>query len=292
MPTFFAFGYGYSARHVASALRRDETGSWRICGTRTTARGVEEMRADGIEGVRFEGSDPAVDAQLAEALANATHVLVSIAPDRGGDPVLSRADDALRGCERLAWVGYLSTTGVYGDRGGAWVDESTPPDPAVPRNEHRLVAERGWTELCAEIDVPLQIFRLAGIYGPGRSIVERLRTGTARRIVKPGHVFNRIHVDDIAGAVLAGMRNPARTGVFNVADDLPSPAEDPIVFAAEAMGVEPPPRVSIEEAALGPTGLSFYAQSRRVRNRRAKEELGWTLRYPTYREGVTAILAD
>jgi nucleoside-diphosphate-sugar epimerase len=288
MPHLFVFGYGYSARYLGRARAQASDDTWRITGTRRSVDGVSELRTLGVEGVRFDGAG--LDAEAREALGTATHVLVSIAPDTDGDPVLRHASEALRECPELEWVGYLSTTGVYGDHAGDWVDESTPPSPAFPRTERRLAAERAWTDLCADIGVPIQIYRLTGIYGPGRSVVEKLRQGTARRIVESGHVSNRIHVEDIASAIEAGIRRPHRAGIFNVTDDLPSPPEDPLLFAAEAMGMTPPPPVSLDEAGLGPMGRSFYAQSRRVRNERARSELGWSPRYPTYREGLTAIL--
>lgn len=192
--------------------------------------------------------------------------------------------------DTLEWIGYLSTTGVYGDRGGAWVDEDSPPDPGTERSRRRLAAEMAWEETARSTGVPLQIFRLSGIYGPGRSVVDRVRDGTARRLERPGLVFNRVHVDDVAGVVLAGMEHPRETGVFNVSDDLPTPPQDPIVHAARLLGVEPPPETPVDEADLSSVGRSFYDENKRVRNQRLESALGHRLRYPTYREGLAALV--
>ncbi|MGB0542827.1 MAG: SDR family oxidoreductase [Longimicrobiales bacterium] len=290
MPHLFVFGYGYSAHAIGRELAADTGTSWTITGTRTHEERLTELLSLGVGGVRFD--DRELGPRAFTLLRTATHLLVSVPPDAEGDPVLRHTREMLLRCSDLSWVGYLSTSGVYGDHGGAWVDELTPPRPTVARAARRVAAEDAWQALCTELHVPLQIFRLTGIYGPGRSVVDRLRAGTARRIFEPGHVFNRVHVDDIAGVVTAGMHHLDRTGVFNVADDLPSPAEDPLLFAADLMGLPPPPRVSLSQSGLSSRGRSFYEQSRRIRNERAKKELGWRLRYPTYREGITALLSE
>ena len=290
MHHLLALGFGYSARRLAGVLQEDSDPHWRITGTRATGVGGIPKNDSGamvIEGVTF-GTGSLAD-PVADAISSATHLLVSVPPDAEGDPVL-RSVSAYIGPGALQWVGYLSTTGVYGDHGGSWVDETTPPAPASPRTQRRVDAEEGWSSLCAALGVPLQIYRLSGIYGPGRSVVDRLLEGSARRIVKKGHVFNRVHVDDLARAVASGVRRPDRSGVFNLADDLPSSAEEPVLYAAGLMDVDPPPPIQYEKADLGPMGRSFYESSRRVRNDRAKRELGWSLAFPTYREGIRSIV--
>jgi nucleoside-diphosphate-sugar epimerase len=295
MPHLLVFGYGYTARHLGALLKRE--GGWRITGTRRSRGGLREMAqepaADGftLTGLLFDGQRPPGDHELEAALNAASHVLVTAAPDRDGDAVLRHTQAAIRRARPYEWIGYLSTSGVYGDQGGDWVDESTPPAPGLPRTRRRLEAEEGWRSLGEAIGVPVQIFRLPGIYGPARSVVDRLRAGTARHIVDPAPIFNRAHVKDIAGAVRAGMDHPEVTGPVNVCDDLPTLLSEPLLYAAERMGLEPPAPMTLDEAGLGPVGRSFFAESRRLRNRRMKEELGYRLHYPTYCEGLDAILA-
>jgi len=221
------------------------------------------------------------------ALAAASHLLVSLPPDAEGDPFLRRWRDAL---ERPEWVGYLSTTGVYGDRLGGWVDEGSELAPINTRSHWRVAAESEWLAL-AKDGLPVQVFRLAGIYGPGRSALDRLREGTAQRVVKPGQVFSRIHVDDIVQALRASMARGRPGAIWNLADEEPAPPQDVIAFAAELLGVEPPPEVVFEEADLSPMARSFYAESKRVDNRRLREGLHVRLAYPDYRSGLRAILA-
>ncbi|MFZ5711110.1 MAG: SDR family oxidoreductase, partial [Pseudomonadota bacterium] len=240
------------------------------------------------------GAEPAIwpGTETARLLARATHVLSSVPPGPGGDPVLSRAAEALaEAAPRLRWVGYLSTTGVYGDHRGGWVDESTPPVPATERGRARVAAEAEWQALAARSGLPLHIFRLAGIYGPGRGPFEKIRDGTARRIVKPGQVFSRIHVDDIAQVLAASMERPDPGAVYNLCDDDPAPPGDVLAEAARLLGLPPPPEVPYETAEMTPMARSFYAESKRVRNDRIKRELGIRLLHPTYREGLAAILA-
>ncbi|MDX1647705.1 MAG: SDR family oxidoreductase [Longimicrobiales bacterium] len=286
MSHLFVFGYGYSARRIGEeALRL----GWRVSGTRRSAEGVAELEAMGISGHVFGGDAPSPG--VGARLATASHVLVSTPPQASGDPVLRHHRPDVVASESLEWIGYLSTTGVYGDREGAWVDESSRPRPETSRSRMRLAAERGWREVATEADVPLQIFRLSGIYGAGRSALDRLRDGTARSIVSPDVVFNRIHVDDIAGAVVAGMRHPRVVGVLNVSDDEPAPPADVYAHAAELMGRAPPPPVPLDEAELSPAARSFYEENKRVRSTRLATELGYALRHPTYREGLASILA-
>ena len=276
-----SLGHGYSARALARLLRPE---GWRIIGTTRSAEKAEALAAEGVEPLVWPGSD------LAPALAEATHLLSSVGPDAEGDPVLRQAGAAIAAAApRLAWAGYLSTTGVYGDHRGGWVDEATPLAPATERGRRRVAAEQAWAGVPG---LPLHIFRLAGIYGPGRSAFDRLRAGTARRIVKEGQVFSRIHVDDIAQVLAASMARPDPGAVYNLADDDPAPPQDVIACAAELLGVPAPPEIPFEAAELSPMAASFYSESKRVRNDRIKAALGVRLLYPDYRAGLRAILAE
>ena len=286
MPHLLCLGLGYSARVLAAELAAD---GWRISGSARTAEGAAAIDRAGCEGIVFGGR--AASPRLAQVMASATHLLVSAPPGPDGDPVLARHGDDIRRADRLEWIGYLSTIGVYGDAAGAWVDETTAPRPGNERSRWRLSAEEAWTRLAAEQGSRLQIFRLAGIYGPGQSAIDQMRAGTARRIVKPGQVFNRIHVEDIAAAVRAGMEGRGGSLVYNLADDEPAPPQDVIAFAADLLGVPPPPAIPFETADLSEMARSFYAEVKRVRNTRLKAELLPALRHPTYREGLRAILA-
>jgi nucleoside-diphosphate-sugar epimerase len=285
MNCMLVFGYGYSARVIGRALLDD---GWQVIGTTRTASGRASITASGADALVFGGTTSS--SQLEAALAAASHILVSIPPDAAGDPVLRCFRDKLVERSRLAWLGYLSTVGVYGDHEGGWVDEKTSPKPVSERSRRRLTAEQAWQALAAETGLALQIFRLAGIYGPGRSAIDRLRAGTARRLVKPDQVFNRIHVDDIAGAVLAGIAHPDVTGIINVADDEPAPPQDVITYGAELLGIPPPPEQDFATADLTPMARSFYGENKRVSNRRLRQELDYALRYPTFRDGLSALL--
>jgi nucleoside-diphosphate-sugar epimerase len=224
-------------------------------------------------------------------LAGSTHVLVSIPPDVEGDVVLRHFRDDLAELPDLGWIGYLSTVGVYGDWQGQWVDETTPLRPASERSLRRIEAERAWLDFGAETGKRVQVFRLAGIYGPGRSVIDSLRAGTARRIVKPGQVFNRIHVDDIANALAAAIDTATAQGVYNVGDDEPAPPEDVVAYAAALLGLPVPPAVAFDLAGLQGMAASFWSECKRIRNARMKSELGVKLLYPTYREGLSALAA-
>jgi nucleoside-diphosphate-sugar epimerase len=229
---------------------------------------------------------------ILSALQEADALLVSAPPADGVDPVLAVLADEILHAPKLSSVVLLSTVGVYGDHGGAWVCETTPPEPVNLRGRDRLSQERAWEAISARRDLPVAILRLAGIYGPGQNALVTIGQGNARRIDKPGQVFNRIHVADIAQAIDAAFARRA-TGIFNVADDEPSPPGDPIAFAADLLGVAPPPLVPFAEAAktMSPMGVSFYRDNKRVANGRMKRELGVTLRYPTYRDGLRALHA-
>jgi nucleoside-diphosphate-sugar epimerase len=277
----FIFGLGYSGHEIAKLAR---AGGWQVAGTVTSIDKAARLGAEGIDAHVFDGTSPLPGSLL----AGTTHVLCTIAPGSSGDPALRAGADPLRGA---GWLGYLSTTGVYGDRGGGWVDEATEPRPAQPRSIERLAAERAWQALGREIGAAVDIFRLPGIYGPGRSAVDQVKSGAARRIDKPGQVFSRIHVDDIAATVVAALGRDAPAAIYNVADDLPASSSELIEFTCALLGRPVPPAIPWHEAEPGMSAMarSFYAECRRVRNDRIKRELGVVLRYPTYREGLRAI---
>jgi nucleoside-diphosphate-sugar epimerase len=284
--SLFCFGMGFSARHLARRLGAE---GWRVTGTATTPEGVARIVAQGYAGLLFDGTAPA--AGVAAALGAASHVVVSAPPDAEGDPVLRHHGDDLAAAQSIGWIGYLSTVGVYGDRKGAWVDELSPPMPVSERSRRRVAAEQAWTAFAERSGKRVQIFRLAGIYGPGRSAIDNLRAGRAQRIVKPGQRFNRIHVEDIATVLIAAMGASTPHAIFNVSDDEPAAQQDVVAYAAELLGREPPPAVAIDDAELSAMAQSFFNESKLVRNRRIKEALGVTLAYPTYREGLAQIAA-
>lgn len=285
MSRLFCFGLGYSATALAALMARE---GWHVSATATTRAGAERIGALGYEAFVFDGS--VREAGIVQALSEATHVLVSAPPGGAGDPVLGRFGDDLAASQSVSWIGYLSTIGVYGDWQGAWVDETCALKPGSERSVRRAAAEAQWLALGARTGKRVIVFRLAGIYGPGRSAVDNLNEGTARRIVKPGQVFNRIHRDDIAGVVMAAIKGTPRHAIYNVCDDEPGPPQDVVAYAAELLGVPVPPDVPFEQAVLSPMGASFYAENKRASNARAKGDLGWRLRYPSYREGLVSCL--
>ena len=280
----FVFGLGYTALAFAGRCRARFSS---LSGTVRSREKAAGIAADSIRTWHFEADE--VEDGLLNDLEQADALLVSVPPDESGDPVLARLRESVRSASRLRWIGYLSTIGVYGDHGGAWIDEAAAPAPADTRTRRRIVAERDWLQLGAETGKAVQVFRLSVIYGPRRNALVQLAAGTARRLVKPGQVFNRIHVDDIAAALAASLDQPRPGAVFNVTDDEPAPPQDVVAYAAALMGVEPPPAVPFEEAVLSPMAASFYGRNKRVSNRRLKEELGVRLAYPTYREGLAAL---
>lgn len=282
----FCFGCGYSARVLAARLKAQ---GFEVAGTCRTAEGAARLRAEGIEPFIFGNDHPLADP--AAALSGTTHLLISTPPTEAGDPVLAAHREAVKAAApEIRWAGYLSTTGVYGDRQGEWVSEETPLDPNVTRSDRRASAERDWQALAQESGLPLHIFRLAGIYGPGRNQLKGVIDGTAKRIVKEGQIFSRIHVEDIANVLEASMAKPNPGAIYNVCDDEPAPAPEVVAYAAELLGRTPPPEIPFEEADLSPMARSFYMASRRVSNARMHEELGVELSYPTYREGLKALL--
>lgn len=276
----FCFGLGYSAEALA---RRWLQRGWDVAGTARDAARLAELEAMDIEAFPFDR-----DRRLPSgALEDVTHLLISVPPDAKGDPVLDMAETAIReALPELQWIGYLSTTGVYGDHDGALVDEAVPVNPNAARSRRRAEAEARWQALGAHI------FRLAGIYGPGRSALDDVRAGTAKRIVKSGQVFSRIHVEDIATVLEASMNRPRPGAIYNVCDDEAAPSAEVVAHACALLGVEPPPEIPFEFAHLTPMALSFWADNKRVSNRLMHEELGVRLAYPSYREGLKSLLPE
>ena len=286
MSRLFAFGLGFTAQVLAARLSAK---GWQIAGTARDQGKIEQLAAHGYAVTRFAGE--AANREVPVLLQGTTHLLHSIPPGPDGDPVLAQYRDRIAALPSLQWVGYLSTVGVYGDQEGRWVDESIAPRPNSVRTEARVMAEKAWLKFGAETGVSVQIFRLAGIYGPGRSVFDKLRAGTARRVKKDGQVFSRIHVEDIASVLEASIARPRPGTIYNVADDEPAAPDQVVAYAAELIGVEPPPEVDFEEADLTAMARSFYEGSRRIGNARIKSELGVTLRFPTYREGLASLLS-
>lgn len=277
------FGLGYSAEMF---VHRAGGRFGSVIGTRRRAA----VPPAGVALRLFPGEEAALEAEVEAAEA----ILVSVPPDspaEGRDPVLARFTDALLRARNLRWLGYLSTVGVYGDHAGGWVDETTAPVPGEARSQARLRVEESWLRLQREAGVPVHVFRISGIYGPGRSAFEKLASGRAQRIVKAGQVFNRIHVEDIARILEASLDRPRPGAIYNVTDDEPSPPQDVLVEAARLSGLALPPEISFEEAGLPPMAASFWGETKRVSNRLVREELGVDLACPTYREGLRAILA-
>ena len=283
----FCFGLGYTAQALAETLAAK---GWQIAGTSRDPAALQALSERGIDAFRFDRDHP-LDSDGLAALARASHVLSSVPPDTTGDPVLARHAEALAALAGIDWVGYLSTTGVYGDRGGDWVDEETKIAPTTERGKRRANAEAGWRRLHDQAELPVHVFRLAGIYGPGRNQLEALRQDRARRIDKPGQVFSRIHLTDIVAVLEASMAAPRPGAIYNLADDEAAAPGDVIAFAAELLGLPAPPIVPYEDAELSPMAQSFYAENKRVRNNLIKTEFAITLGYPTYREGLRALLA-
>ncbi|WP_340287690.1 SDR family oxidoreductase [Sulfitobacter pontiacus] len=279
--TLLSIGHGFSARALAARLVPQ---GWRIVGTTRSPDKADAIADTGVEPVVWPGAD------LGALIAQFPNVLVSAGPDSAGDPVLNAVEDAVtRAAPDLRWVGYLSTTGVYGDHDGDWVDEDTPLTPSTKRGRARVTAEARWQAIS---DLPLHIFRLAGIYGPGRGPFAKVRAGTARRIIKPGQVFSRIHVEDIAQALELSLQRPDPGAVYNLCDDDPAPPQDVIAHAAELLGLPVPPAIPFDQADMTPMARSFYAESKKVRNDRIKQALGWAPQFPTYRAGLAALLAQ
>lgn len=283
MNTLLVFGYGYTARVIGQNLLAE---GWRVIGTTRSSEKATTMTADGIEPILWPAED------ISTSLDAATHILISAAPSEEGDPVLVALENEIR--QRAAqykWVGYLSTTAVYGDRSGGWVDETSPLSPATRRGQLRADAEQAWLDLGTETGLPVHIFRLAGIYGPGRGPFAKVRAGTARRIIKKGQVFSRTHVEDIAQVLRASIAQPNAGAIYNVCDNDPAPPQEVIAEAARMLNLPLPEAVDFETAEMTPMARSFYAESKKVSNHRILEELGIILKYPDYRSGLKALLA-
>lgn len=279
MNHLLCFGFGFSARTLATRLDKQ---AWKISATSRDPEGIAGINAQGFHGFLF-------DSKL-QIAPDVTHLLISAPPDENGDPVVRLFQEQLqRLSKQLKWVGYLSTTAVYGDQGGDWVDEDSPLEPNTARGHRRLDAERSWLKLLSDYGLPVHLFRLAGIYGPGRNQLLTVLNGSAKRIIKPGQIFSRIHVDDIAGVLAASIAKPNPGRAYNVCDDEPCPPQEVVEYAANLLGLPLPPEIPFEQAELSPMAKSFYADSKRVSNKRMKNELGYKLLYPNYREGLTAI---
>jgi len=278
--TLLSFGHGYSARALSRILLPQD---WRIIGTTRDEDKAVRLMNEGVEPRIWPGAD------MIPALNAATHILISAGPDDAGDPILAQLETEIAArADQFEWVGYLSTTGVYGDHNGDWVDEETPLTPATKRGIARVEAEAAWQAIP---DLPLHIFRLAGIYGPGRGPFAKVRNGTARRIIKQGQVFSRTHVADIARILAASIKKPNIGSIYNVCDNDPAPPEDVIAYAAELLGMPVPEAIDYETADMTPMARSFYAESKKVRNDKIKTELGVELLYPDYKTGLKALLA-
>jgi NAD dependent epimerase/dehydratase family enzyme len=274
------FGFGFSAEALSRILPKSE---WTITGTSRTPRGAEAIQKLGFNGVVFD--------ELKSIPADVTHIVTSVPPDADGDPVLRKFGQELQTrATHFQWLAYLSTTGVYGDHEGAWVNEDTPLTPNTERGHRRLSAEKAWMRLHYYNALPVHIFRLAGIYGPGRNALESLKDGSAKRVIRQGQIFSRIHVDDIAGILAASMSKPNHGRAYNVADNEPCPPQDVISYGAELLEITPPPEIPFEQAELSPMARSFYMDSKRVSNDRVKEELGYQFLYPDYKTGLKSLL--
>lgn len=282
MRSLLIFGLGQSSRAFVERVGADFTSI-----TATVRDPSQAQPMPGVDIMQFdsEGFDP----RLTEAVIGAEAILSSVPPDAEGDPVLEWFGDTIQAAPALKWLGYLSTVGVYGDHQGGWVDETTPVRGLSERSFRRVQAEQMWQALAQEAGLPLHIFRLAGIYGPAQNALLQLQRGTAKRLIKPGQVFNRIHVEDIAQVLAASLVRPRPMAIYNVADDCPCPPQDVVDYAAGLMGIAPPPEVPFGQAELSEMARSFYSENKRVSNRLIHDELGVSLLYPTYREGLQAL---
>lgn len=286
----FIFGYGYTACAVVAAIKRDPKAAWSITATTRNPDKLKGLRELGIRTHLLDEHRTLGDPMA--MLDGATHILITTPPDDDGCPIFKVHGHDLAALKSLEWLGYLSATAVYGGRDGEWVDETAELRPASRRGSRRVLAEQQWQSLHQDYGLPVHLFRLAGIYGPGRSGLDAVRAGRSRRILKEGHVFNRIHVNDVATTLLCSMAKPNRGSIYNVSDDLPAPSWEVITYACELVGVEPQPIIPYNEADLAPITRSFYADNKKISNRKIKDELGVKLAYPTYREGLQQCLAS
>lgn len=282
----FCFGYGYTCDYLGHELGK--AGGWRISGTTRDLEKRSLLRSRGVEAHIFDYEHPLADPRY--ILEDTTHLLISTPPDEEGDTAFRMHASDVAHIKTIEWIGYLSTTGVYGDRAGAWIDETAELRPSSKRGSRRLKAEEQWLSFGQQHNVPVHIFRLAGIYGPGRSALDSVRAGVARRINKPGHFFSRVHVEDIVQTLLASFAKPHGGRAYNVCDDTPAASHEVIAYACELLGKPIPPLVEFEEANLAPITRSFYMDNRKVKNERIKEELGVKLKYGDYKEGLRGCL--
>lgn len=280
----FCFGLGYTATRLAETLKKHH---WEMSGTLRKINRNETSEILGIKCFPFDNDQRLIPDK--NIFLNANFLLISIPPNEFGDPVIQQYKKAIADSQTFSWVGYLSTTGVYGDRDGNWIDENDKPRPGNQRSRRRILAEKQWLDLWESHGVPVHIFRLAGIYGPKRNVLESLRTGKAKRIHKPGHAFSRIHVDDIVQVLLASMNTPNPGSIYNVCDNEAAPPSEVIAYASQLLGIEPPPLENFNPDNLSPMALTFWSENRRVRNNRIKDELKVALHYPNYRVGLTAL---
>ncbi len=282
----FCFGYGYSCDYIGHELM--QRGGWRISGTTRDPDKRKDLRSRGVTAHLFDYNAPLPDPLY--MLRDVTHLLICTPPSADGDPSFNLHAQDILDLPKLEWVGYLSTTSPYGDRGGKWVDETSEARPITKRGARRLEVERQWLSLFQAYQLPAHIFRLAGIYGPGRSALDSVRSGIARRIDKPGHAFSRIHVEDLVQVLLASMSAPNPGEIYNVCDDMPAPSHEVIEYACHLLGIEPPPLLSFHEVDLAPIAISFYADNKRVRNDKVKNAFDIKLKYLNYQDGLKGCL--
>jgi nucleoside-diphosphate-sugar epimerase len=283
----FCFGLGFTG---SALVREAQTKGWMVSGTYRERAHKDVWSGKGVQSYCFDGNE--VSEEIGNAVREASHVLITIPPQKDtGDVVFKHFKEILVGSSQLRWLGYLSTTGVYGNRDGDWVDETSELKPGFDHQRRRVEAEEQWRNLYREHQVPVHIFRLAGIYGPGRNLLQRVRSGSARRIDQPGLVFNRVHVEDVVQVLCASIDRPHPGAIYNVSDDLPSSPAEAVAFACDLLSVGVPPLVALEEAGLSKMGRGFYQTNKKVRNQKIKKELGVQLRYPDYKVGLRALLA-
>ncbi len=282
----FCFGYGYSCEYLGYELLKH--GGWRVSGTTRDRERRAYLRSRGVNACLFDDDLPLPD--ILYMLRDVTHIVISTPPSSEGDPTFNMHACDLIKLPNLEWVGYLSTTGIYGDRNGDWVDENSESRPTTKRGSRRLDAENQWKSLLNSCGLPVHIFRLAGVYGPGRSALDSMRSGVARRIDKPGHAFSRIHVEDLVHVLVSSMLAPKAGEIYNICDDNPALSHEVIDYACSLLGIKSPPLVPFDKVALSPIHSSFYADNKRVRNDKIKNDLGVILKYSSYKEGLQACI--
>lgn len=284
--SLFCFGYGYTCDYLGHELMA--SGNWSVFGTTRDSQKQDMLKRRGITSYIFDYQTPLQ--APSRILQDITHILISTPPDDRGDPTYLMHEDDICHLPNLEWIGYLSATSIYGDRDGKWVDETAFPEPTSKRGSRRLRAEKQWQAVAERCNLPLHIFRLSGIYGPGRSALDSVRAGIARRIEKEGHAFNRIHVEDIVQTLIASMNNPQPNSIYNLADNEAAPSHEIISYACKLLNIQPPPLIPYEEADLAPIARSFYKDNKRIKNNKIKEDLGIQLKYPNHRLGLQACL--